>query len=80
MTKPFVQVPNTVSAEARKYLESLPDPATLPSWPAPDDIAGWKRTWEAGEVASDEPCLQGATNNNEIDGGRSAAQEKEQQQ
>src|SRR5262245_8162885 len=33
MATPFVQVPGTVSAEARRYLESLPDPATLPAWP-----------------------------------------------
>jgi len=48
--KPFVQVPDTVSPEARKYLESLPDPATLPAAPAFDDRAGWKRAWEAGEA------------------------------
>jgi acetyl esterase/lipase len=48
--KPFVQVPDTVSAEARKYLESLPDPATLPAVPAANDIPGWKRSWEAGEL------------------------------
>jgi acetyl esterase/lipase len=48
--KPFVRVPDTVSAEARKYLEALPDPATLPAAPASDDRAGWKRTWEAGEA------------------------------
>jgi acetyl esterase/lipase len=51
--KPFVQVPDTVSPEARKYLESLPNPADLPAWPAPDDLAGWKRAQEAGEVASE---------------------------
>lgn len=51
MTKPFVQVPDTVSAEARRYLESLADPATRPVFPAVDDIAEWKRLWEANEVA-----------------------------
>jgi len=40
--KPFVQVPDTVSAEARQYLESLPDPATQPAWPATHDVAGDK--------------------------------------
>ena len=54
---PFVQIPDTVSPQARKYLESLPDPATLPAWPAPSDLAGWKRAWEAGEAAS-EPKVQ----------------------
>lgn len=55
--KPFVDVPDTVSPEARKYLESLPDPASLPSWPAPDDLQGWKRAWEAAEAAS-EPKVE----------------------
>src|ERR1022692_3643292 len=41
--KPFVQVPDTVSPQARQYLESLPDPATLLAWPAPIAIDGWKR-------------------------------------
>src|SRR4051812_9114112 len=55
--KPFVQVADTVSAEARHYLESLPDPATFPAWPAPSDLAGWKRMWLAEEAAS-EPKVQ----------------------
>jgi acetyl esterase/lipase len=57
MNKPFVVVPDTVSAQARKYLESLPDPARQADWPAPDDVAGWKKTWAAGESAS-EPKVQ----------------------
>jgi acetyl esterase/lipase len=48
--KPFARVPDTVSPEARKFLESLPDPATLPAVPAADDVAGWKRAREAGEA------------------------------
>ncbi|MBI1916648.1 MAG: alpha/beta hydrolase [Planctomycetes bacterium] len=55
--KSFVHVGDTVSPEARQYLESLPDPATLPAWPAPSDVTGWKRAWEAGEAAS-EPKVQ----------------------
>ncbi len=51
--KPFVQVPDTASVEARKYLESLPDPATLPAAPAADDVAGWKRVWQANEKANE---------------------------
>jgi len=57
MTKPFVAVPDTVSPQARKYLEALADPATQAAWPAPDDLAGWKKTWAAAEVAS-EPKVQ----------------------
>jgi monoterpene epsilon-lactone hydrolase len=48
--KPFVEVADTVSPQARKYLASLADPATLPAWPGPDDAAAWKRAWEAGEA------------------------------
>jgi acetyl esterase/lipase len=51
--KPFVQVADTVSPQARKYLEALPDPATVPAWPAPSDRAGWKRTWAAAEAESE---------------------------
>jgi acetyl esterase/lipase len=57
MTKPFVNVPDTVSPQARKLLESLSNPLHQADWPAPDDAAGWKRTWEAGEAAS-EPKVQ----------------------
>ncbi len=51
--KRSMQAADTVSPQARKYLESLPDPATLPAWPAPDDLAGWKRAWKAGEAESE---------------------------
>src|SRR5262245_36612991 len=57
--KPFVQAADTVSPEARAYLESLPDPASLAAWPAPGDHAGWKRAWQAGEAAS-EPSVRAA--------------------
>jgi acetyl esterase/lipase len=55
--KPFVTPPDTVSSQARAYLESLVDPATLPVWPAADDIAGWRKAWEAAELAS-EPKVE----------------------
>jgi monoterpene epsilon-lactone hydrolase len=51
--KPFAPVADTVSPPAREYLESLPDPATLPEWPKPDDAAGWKKAWEASEADSE---------------------------
>jgi epsilon-lactone hydrolase len=57
--KPFVQAADTVSPQARKYLESFPDPAASPAWPAPDDLAGWKRAWQAAEAQS-EPAVQAA--------------------
>jgi acetyl esterase/lipase len=54
---PFVQVPDTVSPEARKFLESLVDPAGLRAMPAPGDLPGWKRAWQAAEAAN-EPRVQ----------------------
>ncbi len=53
----FIQTPDTLSPQARQYLETLPDPATLPDWPAADDRAGWKRAWEEAEAAT-EPKVQ----------------------
>ncbi len=54
---PLQTFPDTLAPEVRAYLASLPDPATLPAWPAPDDVAGWKRLRDAGEAAS-EPKVQ----------------------
>ncbi len=48
-----VQIPDTVSPVARKYLKSLADPATLPTWPASNDLPGWKRAWDEAEAASE---------------------------
>jgi acetyl esterase/lipase len=50
----FVKVPDTVSPEARTYLESLPDPSSFPAWPGPRDLPAWKRLWEAAEAASED--------------------------
>lgn len=49
---PFAPAASTVSPEARKFLESLADPQTMPAWPAAEDVAGWKREWEAAEAAN----------------------------
>jgi acetyl esterase/lipase len=51
--RPRHTFPDTLSPDVRRYLESLPDPATLPVWPTPHDAAGWKRLWDAGEAASE---------------------------
>jgi acetyl esterase/lipase len=51
--KPFAEVPDTVSPAVRKFLESLPDPSMFPPWPEADDLAGWKRLWEATEAAQE---------------------------
>lgn len=55
--KPFIQAPDTVSPEAKKYLESLPDPATIAEFPPADDVAGWQRLWQKLETAM-EPKVQ----------------------
>jgi acetyl esterase/lipase len=52
-TQPFVSIPSTVSREGAEFLKTYVDPATLAPWPAGDDIAGWKREWEAGETRSE---------------------------
>jgi acetyl esterase/lipase len=44
---------------ARRYVESLPDPATLPPIPAADDVEGWKRAYDANEAAA-APRVQAA--------------------
>jgi acetyl esterase/lipase len=48
-TKPYVYVPNTVSPEFQEHLKKLPDPALRPSFPARDDVDGWKRFHQARE-------------------------------
>ena len=47
--KPYVNVPDTVSAEFREHLKKLPDPALRPGFPAPDDTDGWQRFHHARE-------------------------------
>jgi acetyl esterase/lipase len=54
---PSGRAADTASPQVRAYLESLPDPETLPDWPAPDDLAGWKRAWQAAEAES-EPAVE----------------------
>jgi acetyl esterase/lipase len=51
--------PDTISDVARRYLESLPDPDRVPAAPAADDVAGWKRAFEANEAAN-LPRMQAA--------------------
>jgi acetyl esterase/lipase len=48
-----MQFPDTLSDAARRYVESLPDPATVPATPAPNDVAGWKRAFDANEAAAE---------------------------
>jgi acetyl esterase/lipase len=55
--KMSLPLPDTISPEARQYLKSLPDPRTLPTCPTPDDVAGWKRVWQANETAH-EPLVE----------------------
>jgi acetyl esterase/lipase len=48
--KPYVHIPNTISKEAQEYLRQFTAPPEMPPLPAPDDVAGWKRTREALEA------------------------------
>lgn len=52
-------VPDTVSAEAREYLQGLPGPAARPVSPAPDDFAAWKKL-QAKREAEREPIIKTA--------------------
>ena len=58
-SKPFVNIPDTVSKEAAEFLRGYTNPADLPDWPAADDIAGWKRAWQLREKMY-EPDVQAA--------------------
>lgn len=53
----FIKAPDTVSPQARRFLESLPDPATLPAMPAPGDRDAWKRVWQTNEAANEPKVL-----------------------
>jgi len=46
----FNPVPTTISDEAQDFIRGLPDPATYPASPAPDDIEGWRRLREKQEL------------------------------
>ena len=47
-------IPDTISTEAREYLKSLEDPASLPESPAADDLEGWKKAWDENETLHQE--------------------------
>jgi acetyl esterase/lipase len=50
MEKPFVYIPATISKEAVAFLRTIPDPRTIPPFPAPDDIEGWEALQQMMEV------------------------------
>jgi epsilon-lactone hydrolase len=41
--KPFLNIPETVSKEAQKFLRTLKDPALAPPFPDSNDLTGWKK-------------------------------------
>src|SRR5215831_19568063 len=58
--KPYVNVPETVSPEARDFLRTLKDPALTPSFPDAGDIAAWKKLQavvDADARAKSKPLL-----------------------
>jgi hypothetical protein len=42
-TTSFLNIPETVSEEARMFLGTLKDPAQAPAFPDPGDLASWKK-------------------------------------
>jgi epsilon-lactone hydrolase len=59
--QPYVHVPDTVSPQAQAFLRTLKDPALVPAFPDPADLAGWKKlqAWaEADGKAKSEPLLK----------------------
>lgn len=58
--KPYVNVPETVSAQAQAFLRTLKNPALTPAFPEATDIAGWRKLQalaEADGKAKSEPLL-----------------------
>jgi acetyl esterase/lipase len=59
--QPFLHVPDTVSPQAQAFLRTLKDPALMPAFPEPDDLAGWEKVRalaEADGKAKSAPLLQ----------------------
>jgi monoterpene epsilon-lactone hydrolase len=46
----FLNIPETVSLQAQNFLRTLTDPALLPAFPDPSDLAGWKKLRASLEV------------------------------
>jgi acetyl esterase/lipase len=58
--KPFVHIPDTISKEAAAFFRTIPDPHTIPPFPAPEDIEGWKvlqQMVEEDGIARSKPFL-----------------------
>ena len=59
--QPYVHIPETVSQQAQAFLRTLEDPALMPAFPEPDDLAGWEKVRafaEADGKAKSVPLLQ----------------------
>ena len=59
--RPYVHIPVTVSREAQVFLATLKDPALIPRFPDPTDLAGWKKLQAAADadgIAKSEPLLK----------------------
>lgn len=57
----YVHIPDTVSQQAQAFLRTLRDPALMPAFPEPDDLAGWEKVRafaEADGKAKSAPLLQ----------------------
>lgn len=59
--RPYANIPDTISPEAQAFLRTLKDPALMPAFPGPDDLAGWEKVRalaEADGKAKSAPLLQ----------------------
>jgi len=59
--RPYVHIPDTVSPQAQAFLRTLQDPALMPAFPEPDNLAGWEKVGafaEADGKAKSAPLLQ----------------------
>lgn len=59
--KTFLNIPETVSKEAQEFLRTLKDPAQVPAFPDPGDLASWKKVQafvEKDAIAQAEPIVK----------------------
>jgi hypothetical protein len=47
--QPYVHIPDTVSPQAQVFLGTLQDPALMPAFPEPHDLAGWEKVRASAE-------------------------------
>src|SRR5262245_13507985 len=59
--KPFLNIPDAISEEAKTFLRTLKDPSLNPPFPDEDNIEGWKKLQagaDANATKMSEPILK----------------------